>query len=280
MKDALQQCAVWLATSLCLSAPALACAEGDACHIDEGSYRIALPEDRGTPIPALVYLHGYAASGAAALAREDITGPYLARGYAVIAPDGQIDRLQGSNLDWGVADRLDRSRDDIAFVRAVIADGVRRFGIDPDRIVLAGYSRGASMVWDIACHAPDTATAYATHAGGFWAPLLDRCAAPVRLFHSHGFLDATVPLEGNRIVWFDHPMEMGDVWSGLAVWRETMDCPLRVRESKDEGGVWIKRWTACDGGDLTLELVAGGHERRSDWPARVLDWFDRADPSD
>ena len=59
-------------------------------------------------------------------------------------------------------------RDDVAFIRSVIDDAAERFHLDRDRVLLTGFSRGASMVWDVACIAPDTATAYASVSGGFW----------------------------------------------------------------------------------------------------------------
>lgn len=268
--------ALWLTMAVALPGHAAGCGGPLPCHLPEGTYHIALPDPPPARMGALIYLHGYAANGAAALRRDDIVGPALARGYAVLAPDGQTDTLQGSNLDWGVTDGAEWARDDIAFVRAALADATDRFGIDPGRVVLAGYSRGGSMVWDIACRAPDTAAAYAAHAGGFWEPMPASCAGPVRLFHSHGFLDATVPFEGNRIVWYGHPFEMGDIAAGLRLWRSTLGCAPKAGQSVTEAGIWIKRWTDCRSGDLTLELVADGHGRRGDWPARVLDWFEGA----
>lgn len=244
------------------------------CRLAEGSYHAAIPDGVVAP-PALVFLHGYAASGAAVMRNAAFVDAVLSRGVAMVAPNGQVDALQGEHLDWGVRDGFDHARNDIAFVDAVIADAAERFGLDRDRILLAGFSRGGSMVWDIACAAPELAAAFASHAGGFWAPLPEDCAGPVHLYHSHGFTDGTVPLEGQRGTWFGHSFEMGDVFAGISLWRGAMDCPARASESAaDPDGVWSKRWDTCAKGSLLLEIVPGGHTRREDWPDAPLAWFE------
>ncbi|MEV8467110.1 alpha/beta fold hydrolase [Fluviibacterium sp. DFM31] len=248
------------------------------CLVDGGQYRVALPAIPATePTPTVLYLHGYAASSAAVLRNSGLLQPFLDRGYAVVVPDGQVDTLQGHHLDWGVRDGFGLPRDDIAFVRQVLADAATRFSLDPENIVLMGYSRGGSMVWDIACHAPDTARAYVSHAGGFWAPLPPQCAASVRLLHSHGFTDRTLPVEGTGMEWFGYSFEVASVFDGLEVWQRTMGCPPKADTAEVTAAAWTKAWTGCaEGGQLTLQLLPGGHGRRAGWAEAVLDWLEPA----
>ncbi|MEO1277156.1 MAG: hypothetical protein AAFV96_17910, partial [Pseudomonadota bacterium] len=77
---------------------------------------------------------------------------------------------------------IEHPRDDVEFLAAVLRDSASR-GVDRDRVLLAGFSRGGSMVWDLACRAPVMARAYAPIAGAFWEPLSERCAGPVDLYH-------------------------------------------------------------------------------------------------
>lgn len=254
------------------------CAAADCgetlCQVTGGGYAIALPE--GVPRPGVfVYLHGYAATAHGAVGHAPLREPTLAHGMAFLAPMGQVDELQGKNLDWGVADGTDWARDDIDYIPRVIEDAVTRFGLDPDRVVLAGYSRGGSMVWDLACARPETAIAFASYAGAFWEPMPQSCAGPVHLWHSHGFADRTVPIEGQRIEWHGHPFVMGDVHKALGVWRRTMDCPDKADSNNTAGEPWLKVWTTCKDGSMTYALHPGGHRRPKDWVGGILDWVDR-----
>lgn len=238
-----------------------------------GQYYAVLPEGIATP-PALLWLHGYAASGRAAISSQAFTDAALSRGYAVIAPDGQPNPFQRSKLDWDVDDGMPLERDDIAFLQAVREDAIARFGLDPDRLLVAGYSRGGGMTWDLACALPDFGFAYATHAGGFWEPLPARCAGPIHLLHSHGFTDSTLPPEGSAMTFYGQAYTVGDIFTGLALWRDTMGCPLAAQISSATPDLWLKNWTGCAAGSLRLELLPGSHNRRADWPGAAIDWAD------
>ena len=85
-------------------------------------------------------------------------------------------------------------RDDVAEGHDAAARGV-----DRSRVLLAGFSRGGSMVWDVACHAPVTARAYAPVAGAFWEPLPASCQGGADLFQTHGWADRVIPLEGRSV---------------------------------------------------------------------------------
>lgn len=262
-----------LACAMALPAQAaFACGAPDTpCRIEGGQYYAVIPEDVAAP-PALLWLHGYAASGRATIAKQAFTQAALARGYAVIAPDGQPNPFQRSQLDWGVDDGFPLERDDIAFLESVRADAIARFGLNADRILVAGYSRGGGMAWDLACAAPAFGFAFATHAGGFWEPLPENCAGPINLLHSHGFADATLPPEGSNMTFYGQQYTVGDIFAGLAIWRATMECPQKATETGTAPDLWLKHWTNCASGSLRLELLPGGHNRRSDWPGAAIDW--------
>ncbi|MEX0365013.1 MAG: polyhydroxybutyrate depolymerase, partial [Ruegeria sp.] len=146
----------------------------------------------------------------------------------------------------------------------------------PDGMVLlSGFSRGGSMVWDIACRDPSFADAYAPVAGAFWDALPARCTAPVMLFHTHGWTDRTVPLEGRSFG--GGLVVQGDVWASLKILRETNGCDARQPERNSfEGDLWFRHWTDCAGGDIELMLHKGGHGAPPGWAKRMLDWFEDA----
>lgn len=253
-------------------ANAQSCGDPDTpCEIDNGSYHIAVPEGLESP-GAFVFLHGSNGHGRSAVRNQGFVDRVNARGYALVSPTGAPQGPGGGN-DWAVNDGLPDDRDDVAFLNAVIDDAAERFGIDRENVVLTGFSRGGSMVWDVACAAPETATAYATSSGAFWEPMVQTCTGPVDLHHSHGFTDRMVPLEGRQGVWQGFEFHQGNVMKGVDVWREVNGCTGRADASDAEGELWRKIWE-CDQGSITLNIWPGGHGMPPGWSGDVLDWFE------
>ncbi len=240
--------------------------------VEGGEYYAALPENSREP-PAVIWLHGFGRSGKAMIQNRDYVEPFIRRGYAVIMPSGQPG-ISAGNLDWGVADGYDLARDDIAFLRAVRADAVERFGLAPSRILIAGFSRGGSMVWDVACHAPELARGFAAAAGAFWEPMTSECSAPVHLFHIHGFKDRMVPFEGRKLTWEGVEFTQGSVMKGLDVWRRANDCLGSAKNSIGDDGTMQKDWVDCAAGSIRLSVTDGGHSVPKGWRDAVLDWFE------
>lgn len=262
-----------LLTFLAWPAAALDCGGKETpCKIAEGEYNIAVPEGwQGGP--AVLYLHGFGGSGAKVIGNTGFVNRFLARGYAVIAPSGLRRGGEGTPRDWSVRDGLSYPRDDVVFLQAVLSDAAAHAGIDRSRVLIGGFSRGGSMVWEVACLAPETATAYAPVSGGFWLPMTEECAGPVNLLHTHGFSDTVVPLEGRRIVHGDVDITQGDIWEGLQLWRREMGCRSNAADHEIADGLWRKRW-ACENGSLDLVLHKGGHGLPKGWTALALDWFE------
>ncbi len=257
-----------------LAAPLLAqdCGDRDMpCPVEQGTYHMALP-DSGTPKGIVMHLHGAGGRGSSTLS-SGIGQEAIARGYAFVAPDGYHPESRFVR-NWSVRARGSSfERDDAVFLRAVLTDVQSRLDFEDAPVLLSGFSRGGSMVWDIACHVPDFATAYAPLAGAFWDDLPESCAAPVMLYHTHGWNDRTVPLEGRsfgggRVV-------QGDVWASLKILRETNGCDARqpARNSFD-GDLWFRHWTDCRAGKIELMLHQGGHGAPRGWANRMLDWFE------
>ncbi len=265
--------AVWVVAFLGM-AQAQNCGSTDqACEVDDGVYHIALPEvDEGAPV--VLYLHGSGGSGAAALRNTDFHATFTDRGYAFIGASGQPGFDGATRLDWDVADGHPRPRDDTAYLDRVLDDAVARFGLDADRVLMIGFSRGASMVWDYACAQPGRVRGFATVAGAFWEPLVTTCAAPVHLLHTQGFADRMVPFEGRKVTWQGIDFHQGSVMKGLEVWRQVNGCMGAAEDNEAKGDLWSKTWTGCGAGSLGLILSPGGHGIPKGWSGRVLDWFE------
>lgn len=264
--------AIVLSFSLGAGGAKAACATDDgACILPGGSYHLVLPQGRSTGTPAIVFLHGFGGSGDGMLRNTAMVDALLARGYAVIAPDGQPrDNRQGRSWDFH-PDRPAR-RDEGAFVRAVADDAALRFGLDRDAMLLSGFSIGGSLTSYIACATPDAFTAYAPVAGSFWRPHPTACAGPVDLFHMHGWRDGTVPLEGRVL---GSGAAQGDVFAAMEIWRLANGCRLQPDIHTREGATLIRSWSACESGArLDFALHPDGHVVPPGWADLALDWFE------
>ena len=251
--------------------------ESMPCKITTGEYHMAVPAGwKGGP--AVVHLHGYGGSGAKVIRNKGFVDAFTARGYAVIAPTA-LPWLANKPADWAVRDGwLTYPRSDVRFLRDVLADAAVRADVELDRVLLSGFSRGGSMVWEVACLAPDLARAYAPAAGGFWLPMTEDCVGPVHMLHTHGFADKFVPLEGRT--WhnaeFDVTVSQADVWEGLQLWRRENGCQSNAAEHAVADALWRKRWS-CKHGSLELVLHKGGHGLPEGWAEMALDWFESLD---
>lgn len=270
-------------TTLCLALSAIAALHAttaaadcngnpNPCQIASGTYHIVLPDGATGPVPAILLLHGYGGEGLGAIRNKGMVNLMLARGYAVIAPDGQK-RDNGRGRTWDFHPDRPATRDETAFLIAVADDAAATFGLQRDKMLLAGFSIGGSMTSYVACQAPDAFAAYAPVAGSFWRPHPTQCAGPVRLFHTHGTADRTVPLTGREIM---PGFVQGNVFEAIDIWRKTNDCPHADAGLSETQGIYtIRHWTNClPETDLQFALHDGGHSIPKGWAQMAMDWFE------
>lgn len=254
--------------------PALAqdCGGADQpCETASGTYHLTAPET-AAPKGIVMHLHGGGGTGKGML-KSGMARTALNRGYLFVAPTGFHPEARWKK-DWSVKSAgMSVARDDKLFLQEVLADVRTTYSLPDAPVLLAGFSRGGSMVWDMACAFPDFADAYAPLAGAFWDPLPETCAGPITLFHTHGWNDRTVPLEGRSFA--EGAIVQGDVWQGLKVLRANNGCDKRQPEQNEyDGDLWLRHWTDCDRGALHLMLHKGGHGAPKGWSGRMLDWFE------
>lgn len=190
--------------------PAESCPAEAGCRVEGGSYRIVLPQrpEAGPPGGAIMYFHGYQGSAEEVIADQGLVAVARRLGVALIA-------MEGLGRSWSFPGSPARNRDEFAYVGHVLDDVVRRFPVDPHRIMASGFSQGGSMVWSLACRMPERFAAFAPIAGAFWEPLPESCASPrPNLIHVHGTADTTVPMAGRTL---RQGSRQGDVFKSLAI---------------------------------------------------------------
>jgi len=256
------------------------CSTGTACEVDGGAYYIALPDGAPDPQPpAVVFIHGFGGTGQGVFRNDGMVTRFLDRGYVLAAPSG-MPRTRGNGSSWGFHPDRPGPRDEIAFLTAVRDDLIVRHAVDPDRILLAGFSIGGSMTAYLACAVPEAFAAYAPLGGNFWRPHPETCAGPVRLLHTHGWTDGTVPLEGRVLRGADAndpaALIQGDVFQSLTIWRQANGCTqLAADRFVTEGPFSRRAWDRCTPGSaLEFALFPGGHVIPKAWPDLVADWFE------
>lgn len=171
-------------------AAATPCGGTVPCEVEGGYYLAAPPPgwDGSGPLPLVVYFHGWNSSPEATLDNRAMVNGVNRRRALFVAPYARTGYWR--QIGDG---RADPGRDELAYIHAVMADIARRWPIDPRRTLASGFSRGASMVWNVACYAGPLFRAYAPVAGGFWDSTPPDCpAGPVNLRHIHGTADRVV----------------------------------------------------------------------------------------
>ncbi|MEM6358120.1 MAG: hypothetical protein AAF844_20870 [Pseudomonadota bacterium] len=133
----------------------------------------------------VLFLGGNGADAERSASGSGAVAIFLSHGAAIAVPQG-LPPYGEQAPNWAVRDGRRMPRNDLVFLQDVIADARARLGTEPVPVLLTGFSRGGSMIWDIACQVPAAADAYAPIAGGFWIPEPKTCVGPVHLLRIPG----------------------------------------------------------------------------------------------
>ena len=236
-------------------------------ELADGTYRVAVPPgwDGKSRLPLLLYLHGYSQSSADVMGDAELVAAVVGSGILLVVPDG-LDRT------WSHVGSPSQARDDLAFLHAVVADAGRRWPIDRAKIVAGVFSQGASMVWDLACHAAEGFAAFLPVSGDFWLPYPARCeSGAVNLRHIHGMNDNTVPMAGRLILGGRYIQ--GDIGKSMAILRQTDRCGEEADRIEQQGELKCWIWSSCASGRrLELCLHGDGHMVNPQWLRDGMEW--------
>ena len=263
-------------------------------------YDLSLPASFrcGTPVPLLVVLHGGGGNkdnmrrlvcpGGDLASAACLDRVALAAGMAVVFPNGSDAPgvrllVRGGIRTWNAGggqgdtvcvsgDACKRGVDDIAYVRALLADVGRRIAVDPKRVYATGFSNGAALAHRLACDAADLFAAVAPVSGENQAALAG-CAPsrPVALLVIHGTQDRCWPYAGGAggCIATGRYVSVAET---LAGWTARNGCRAEARRTElppragvaDGTSVVRHDYAGCvAGGALQhLEVVGNGHY----WP--------------
>lgn len=244
------------------------------CDTRNGEYRIRKPAGTG-PFPTVIYLYGSLGNSKQKINETGFVQAFVERGYAVIVPAALNLRYQdGLGSGWHLRhERGRKQRNEVEFIREVIRDAEITHNIDRNRILIAGMSRGAFLAWEIACHDPGLAAAYAPIAGGYLGPMPNRCARPVRLLHTHGRADQIVPINPDSS---DRSggARYNPVSETVAKMARSSGCIEAGRPTKFREYERVS-WKSCGlGGSVDLLLHDGAHTIPYSWYSVIVDWFE------
>ena len=147
------------------------------------------------------------------------------------------------------------SADDFGFIAAIIDRLGEDSRIDTSRIYVAGYSNGAAMAYQIACHLNDRIAGFVVHSGNFPLEEVINNEYPCDITNEtpglifNGTADMTRPLEG--IPTYAVPVRDGAQW-----WAEQNNS---VSETTSQDGNIERTIYMSEGGtEVQLFIIEGG----------------------
>ncbi len=250
----------------------LPCSLDAPCGLPEGRYMVKVPMgwDGKRPLAAAVWLQGDRQSVTGIMEDSELGRQFAREGILLIVPEAR-------DQTWSVpgAPPQKTPRDETAFIGAVLMDAEKRFPIDKDHLIAAGFSIGATLVWTEACNVPKRFSAYIAFSGDFWDPPPKACAAgPVRLLQIHGNSDEIFPLHGRQL--HGGKFTQGDAQKGLELWRAWKSCPLFAPAPAPVEGLTATATDTCaDGSRFAFWQHGRGHEVDPAWVFAAIEWVKR-----
>lgn len=172
-------------------------------------YDVFVPSgyDAASPMPLLLLLHGYSATGDIQEAYFQMQALAEARGFLYVHPDGTLNPL--GDQFWNATPAccgFNSKVDDSTYLLDIITDVSAQYSVDPKRIYVMGHSNGGFMSFRMACDHADVIAAVASLAGASFAdPAACSPSEPVSVLQVHGTADGTIAYEGGQILGNPYP---------------------------------------------------------------------------
>ena len=240
--------------------------------------------DGVTPLPVVILLHGYSASGGAQELYFGLRRAARRAGFFVIVPDGTRDAA--GNRFWNATDVCcdfaNTGVDDVGYLIGLVDELESLTPVG--RVFFMGHSNGGFMSYRMACEHADRVSGIATLAGSDFAE--DDACVPERgiaVLHVHGDADTTIRYEGGTLTG-----GAGTYPGAEAVtrrWAERAGCDAEPTEGPtldlesvlpgEETTTFA--YSGCDEGAAELWRIRDGSHIPSlqpDFSERVLTWLE------
>ncbi|GAB3286295.1 alpha/beta hydrolase family esterase [Parahaliea aestuarii] len=237
------------------------------------SYQLYVPDNLPVEAPLLILLHGSRGSGADMAALSFYSFDVLAEreGLLVAYPDGVERHWNDCRASASYSANL-RNIDDVGFLTALKGNLASEYGIDPQRVYVAGMSNGGHMAYRMGLEAPQVVAGIAAYVANLpVAANLDCEAAdqPLPVLIVNGTEDPVNPYEGGLVELFGDDSrgavlsarDSAAYWSALAGYSsdgQHSDWPDQVAD--DETTVTTLQWQGPGRPAVALvSMVGGGH---------------------
>lgn len=230
-------------------------------------YFVHLPERYNTTkkYPVIVGFHGGYGNGLSFEKRTQFLKSLENRDVIYILPEG----LKRFWADKSGAFRENENNKDVQYVQEILKETSKNYSVDQNKIFFAGYSRGASFIFRLACELPEKIAAIIAVGATLPKSLETNCKMhnPVSLILIHGDSDPVSPYGGgkfrNRNV--DLPFSSGillGVEKTVDLWAHKLGCKTSVETIL--GDVRKNSYEGCQSQtNLDIYVVKGmGHA----WP--------------
>ena len=219
------------------SAGAAGVAENASPLVAARPFKTGVPHslDAATPAPLFLFLHGYGASASVFEKALGVAAVAESRRFLYAIPDGTPD--SAGRRFWNASDACcdfeHAAVDDVAYLRAVIADVSAKHRVDPKRVFVMGFSNGGFMAHRLACDAADQIAGIASMAGAAWKdPGKCKPSAHVTVLQLHGDADPAVRYEGGHVLDKGQMQPHPSAHDSVAGWAKLDGCNPALRSGR------------------------------------------------
>ena len=258
---------------------------------DERAYLIRRPNDKG-PRPTIVMFHGAHGNGLEAAVASGLGQAAPQQGFVAVFPNasgGFWNAFPKNKVPLSVLQRAGKNiRDDVSFIKELVASLVHSGIADPHRIYIAGFSMGGFMALEMVCADTEDFAGVALISSSMPAVTGEGCAPtkPLPLLVLNGDDDKSVPYEGGIL--FPGKYEVWSTDRTLAFFRDLNGCSIDAESKELPLGnpgqvtqIMVRKWFKCsDKQTVLLYRVRGGHHEFPigvDVPRTLMNFF-KPDP--
>ncbi len=276
------------ATLLGACAPPASAQSTKFVDVGRGDVPVYLPStyDENTPMPLIIMLHGYGASGAIQESYFRFRNHQESLGFILTIPDGTVDNF--GNRFWNATDACcnfsNSTVDDSTYILDLINAIKAECNVAPRSVSIVGHSNGGFMANRFACDHADVVASFASLAGATHDDPNDcNPATTVHMLQIHGTADTTIRYNGGFINGNRYPgaIETVESWAasnGCALVPDDSSPPLDLDRTLpgDETLVTIYPQDCDAGGSAELwTIVDGAHvpNLSTSFSPLVIEWL-------